>query len=86
MINPEPKKRGPKPKYDHLRPNQDGAPSLTVRLEPEAHNWAKSRPEGTRIFLERIILADKVASLAEQPFLAGSGGIVDRTSPESQET
>jgi hypothetical protein len=61
MEKPEPKKRGPKPKYEHLRPNQDGAPSITVRFEPEIYEWVRSRPEGTRPYLERIILADKNA-------------------------
>jgi hypothetical protein len=54
-----PKKRGPKPKYQQYRSSQDGAPQLTSRVCPDAYEWARSRPEGTRAFLERIILDDK---------------------------
>jgi hypothetical protein len=53
------KKRGPKPKYEQYRASQDGAPQLTSRVCPEAYEWARSRPEGTRPFLERVILEDK---------------------------
>ena len=55
----EKKKPGPKPRYQQSKPDKNGAPLLASRVEPEAFEWAKSRPEGTRPFLERIILEDK---------------------------
>ncbi len=66
MTDEAKKKRGPKAKYEHLRPNQDGAPSITTRLDPEALDWVKSQPEGTRPYLERIILADKKSRSTQQ--------------------
>lgn len=60
MSESEPKKkRGPKPTYPKYRPTQDGAPLLATRVSPEVYEWARSRPEGTRPYLERIILEDK---------------------------
>ena len=62
---PVKKKRGPKPKYEYLRPNQGGAPSMTIRLEPDIHEWVKSRPEGPRPYLERVIGEDMKRTQAE---------------------
>jgi hypothetical protein len=60
MEEPSPKKkRGPKPTYHKYRATQDGAPLLATRVNPEAYEWARGRPEGTRTYLERIILEDK---------------------------
>jgi hypothetical protein len=56
---PPRKKPGPKAVYPKYRATQDGAPLLATRVDPVAYEWAKSRPEGTRAFLERIILDDK---------------------------
>ena len=55
----EPKKRGRKQKYPRLTSYQDGAPLLTTRIDPDKLEWVKSRPEGTRPYLERIIGEDR---------------------------
>lgn len=57
------KKRGPKPIYPKYRATQDGAPLLATRVSPEVYEWARSRPEGARPYLERIILEDKSKAL-----------------------
>lgn len=67
-----PKKRGPKPKYKQYRASQDGAPQLVSRVCPEVYEWARSRPEGTRPYLERIILEDK--GRTSQPAAVMSAG------------
>ncbi len=58
-MSDSPRKRGPKPTYPKYRESQDGAPVLASRVSPEVYEWAKSQPEGTRRFLERVILEDK---------------------------
>ena len=56
--------RGPKATYEHEKRYQSGAPLLTTRIDPEALDWVKSRPEGTRPYLERIIGEDRGKVLA----------------------
>ena len=63
----EPRSGTARRKYEYLRPGQDGAPIVTVRLNPEAHSWLKSRPEGARTCLERLLVRDKTETLAAAP-------------------
>ncbi len=53
-----PQKRGPKPTYEKVRPNERGAPRLTTRLDPVVLDWINSRPEGVRPYLERVVTED----------------------------
>lgn len=56
----EKKKRpGRKPKYEQLTAYQDGAPRLSTRVDPDVLEWAKSREEGVRKYIERLIRADR---------------------------
>ncbi len=57
---PDKKKRpGRKPKFEQLTAYQDGAPRLTTRVDPDVLEWAKSRPEGLRSYVERLIRTDR---------------------------
>ena len=38
--------------------DRDGAPSITLRLDPAVHERIKSRPEGGRAYVERLVAAD----------------------------
>lgn len=67
MSDQTPKKRGPKPQYEHQKKYQSGAPLLTTRIHPDALDWVTSRPEGARPFLERIIFEDRDRSQVTQP-------------------
>lgn len=67
MSEDGPKKRGPKPKYEKLTGYQDGAPVLHTRIDPLALSWVKSQLEGTRPYLERIILEDKARFETSNP-------------------
>ena len=69
MTKKQPGSRVPKAKYEHETRYQSGAPLLTTRIDPEALDWVKSRPEGTRPYLERIIGEDreKVLSAESDP-------------------
>lgn len=58
MPPKEPGKRGPKAKYQHEKRYQAGAPLLTTRINPETLDWIRTRPEGTRTYLERIVGED----------------------------
>ncbi len=58
-MNEERKKRGPKPTYEKRSANERGAPRLISRVDPDVLEWATSRPEGTRQYLERLIRADR---------------------------
>jgi hypothetical protein len=63
-MEDKPKKRGPKPKYEHLRPNQDGAPTLTVRLNSEIYTRIRSRSEGARAYIENLVTEDALKERA----------------------
>lgn len=51
----QPKKKMGRPrKYT----DRDGAPSLTLRLDPGVYERIKSRPEGGRAYVERLVTED----------------------------
>ena len=62
------KKLGRPEKYANS--NGQGAPYLGSRVEPETYAWARSRPEGLRAFLERIVLEHKRAAEAPAPVIS----------------
>lgn len=49
------KKTGRPQKYTGPRP---GAPTLSVRLEPDLLEWVKAHPGGARVLLQRLIRAE----------------------------
>ncbi len=49
------KRRTGRPRKYFNESGQDGAPKLTIRLDPELHSFIHSRPEGPRQFLEALI-------------------------------
>ena len=57
-------KRGPKPTFERVAANKEGAPLLAVRLEPRVYTHIKGRPEGARAYIERLVTDD--AQLSEQ--------------------
>lgn len=61
-----PKKRGPKRKFERDKHYVAGAPILNTRIDPDKLAWVKSRPEGTRLYLERIVGEDKEKVLAAE--------------------
>lgn len=72
MSETEKKRPGPKPQYERQKPYELGAPRLATRVSPEVLEWiqkpgGQKRPEGTRPYIERIVLEDKVRTLAEEP-------------------
>ena len=48
------KKMGRPKKYE----DRDGAPSLSLRLDPGVYNRIKSRTEGGRAYIERLVSED----------------------------
>ncbi|MBN9419316.1 MAG: hypothetical protein J0I12_27920 [Candidatus Eremiobacteraeota bacterium] len=61
-----PGKRGPKRKFERDKHYVAGAPILNTRIDPDKLDWVKSRPEGTRPYLERIIGEDREKVLAAE--------------------
>lgn len=59
QVSKEPKRRGPRPKFDKLTPYQDGAPRLATRVDPDVLDWVTTRPEGTRKYVERVVRDDR---------------------------
>ena len=51
-------KRGPKPSFDRVGPNKVGAPMFSTRLNVEVYNHIKSRTEGDRKYVERLVAED----------------------------
>ena len=51
-------KRGPKPKYERILNNQEGAPMFSTRLEPLVYHHIKAQPEGPRAYIERLVNDD----------------------------
>ena len=41
-------KRGPKPKYERILTNQEGAPMFSTRQDPPIFHHIKAQPEGPR--------------------------------------
>ena len=54
-------KRGPKPTYERIGANKDGAPLLSVRLDPPVYEHIKAQPEGPRAYLQRLVGQDMPA-------------------------
>ena len=51
-------KRGPKPKYERILNNQEGAPMFSTRLDPPVYHHIKAQPEGPRAYVERLVNDD----------------------------
>lgn len=54
-MTENPKKKIGRPRKYFNESGQDGAPKLTIRLDPELYSYIHSRPEGPRQFLETLI-------------------------------
>lgn len=48
-------KRGPKPTYERIGSNKKGAPLLSMRVDTPVFERIKSRPEGPRAYVERLV-------------------------------
>ncbi len=51
-------KRGPKPTYERIAANKDGAPLLAVRLDPPVYEHVKAQGEGPRAYIQRLVTQD----------------------------
>ena len=60
-------KRGPKPTFERVAANKEGAPLLAVRLDPKVYTQIKARPEGARAYIERLVTEDASESGAALP-------------------
>ncbi len=49
-------KRGRPKKYSEL---EYGAPRLTIRVDPDVHKHVVTRPEGARLYIERVVREDR---------------------------
>lgn len=78
------KPRKPPGRKKQYETERDGAPLLQTRINPDKLAWVKTRPEGTRPYLERIIGEDKEKVLAAESVVDG----VKRsdTGPEAADT
>lgn len=54
MPDQSKKKMGRPKKYA----DRDGAPSLTIRLDPIVYSRIKEQPEGGRAYIERLVTED----------------------------
>lgn len=54
-MSEEPKKKMGRPKK---YADRDGAPSLTLRLDPLVHDYIKGQSEGGRAYVERLVRQD----------------------------
>ena len=60
-------KRGPKPKYERILTNQEGAPMFSTRLDPPIFHHIKAQPEGPRAYVERLVSDDMNRAGIPQP-------------------
>ena len=60
-------KRGPKPKYERILNNQEGAPMFSTRLDPPIYHHIKAQPEGPRAYVERLVNDDMNRAGISQP-------------------
>lgn len=58
---------GRKKLYENAKDYEAGAPRLVTRVDPEVLEWIESRPEKPRPYIEKLVKADKAATLANQP-------------------
>ncbi len=56
-VSEEKRGRGRPRKYPKDLAN-DGAPVLSVRLDPEVYLYIQARPEGSRAYIERLVRND----------------------------
>ena len=54
-MSEEPKRGRPK-KYSE---QEYGAPRLTIRVDPDVHQYVMSQPEGARLYIERVVREDR---------------------------
>lgn len=54
-MSDEPKRGRPK-KYSE---QEYGAPRLTIRVDPDVHQYVMSQPEGARLYIERVVRDDQ---------------------------
>lgn len=60
-------KRGPKPKYERILTNQEGAPMFSTRLDPPVYHHIKAQPEGPRAYVERLVNDDISRTATSEP-------------------
>ena len=60
-------KRVPKPKYERILTNQEGAPMFSTRLDPPIFHHIKAQPEGARAYVERLVTDDMNRAGISQP-------------------
>ena len=49
-------KRGRPKKYSG---QEYGAPRLTIRVDPDVHQYVAAQPEGARLYIERLVREDQ---------------------------
>lgn len=54
-MSDEPKRGRPK-KYSE---QEYGAPRLTIRVDPDVHQYVTAQPEGARLYIERVVREDR---------------------------
>lgn len=62
-MSDEPKRGRPK-KYSE---QEYGAPRLTIRVDPDVHQFVMSQPEGARLYIERVVRGDRERRIGSLP-------------------
>lgn len=72
----EESKPPPVPKRSKGRPKKyktDGAPQVTIRLNPDVYEWLKEQPGGLRVTVQRLAYAEMKKAPPESEADAESG-------------